>query len=77
MKKQQIEKPNRSQEYKEEQQNLASKYRIELRDFMEQRAEQRKLYQTNKTNAQLAEFWKQRAEARNQYKAAKARGEMA
>jgi hypothetical protein len=68
----QIKLPNRH----EEQRMLESKYRSELREFMEQRAEQRRLYQANKNRAQLAEFWEQRAQARRDYRASKARGEM-
>ena len=59
----------------EEPQSLETKYRTELNEFMEQRAERRRLYQAKKNEAQLAEFWAQRAQARRQYRAAKAQGE--
>ncbi len=49
-----------------------AKYRNELREFMQQRAEQRRMYQANKSEAQLAEFWEQRAQARREYRAARA-----
>jgi murein L,D-transpeptidase YcbB/YkuD len=52
-----------------------SKYRNELREFMQQRAEQRRMYQANKNEAQLAEFWEQRAQARREYRAARAQVE--
>jgi hypothetical protein len=64
-----------SQLQREEPQNLDFKYMIELKEFMEQRAERRRLYQAKKNEAQLAEFWEQRAQARREYRAAKAQGE--
>ena len=60
----------------EEQREVESNYRRELREFLEQRAEQRRLYQARKIEAQLAEFWEQRAQAQGEYRAAKARGEI-
>ena len=59
----------------EERENLESKYQIELREFFEQRAERRRLYQFNKYEAQLAEFREQRAQARREYRASKVRVE--
>ncbi len=64
-----------SQLQREEPQNLEFKYMNELKEFMEQRAERRRLYQAKKNEAQLAEFWEQRAQARREYRAAKAQGE--
>ena len=47
--------------------------RCEVRKFMEQRAEQRRLYQDNKYKAQLVtDFLEERAQARREYRAAKA-----
>jgi hypothetical protein len=51
--------------------------RNDVNEFLEKRAEQRRLYQGNKNKALLAEFLEQRAHARREYREAKARGEMA
>jgi hypothetical protein len=60
----------------EEEISLESKYRSELKEFIEQRAQRRKEYQAQKAlQAQLAEFWEQRAQARRAYNAEKARRE--
>ena len=60
---------------KEEQKKLLSKNKNDLREFMEQRAEQRRLFQANKSKVQLAEFMEQRARARREYRTLKAQGE--
>ncbi len=46
---------------------------IEVKEFLEQRAQQRRAYQAKKL---LAEFLEQRAHARREYREAKARGEL-
>jgi hypothetical protein len=60
-----------------EQRLLDVKIRNDIREFLEERAEQRRLYQVNKNKALLAEFLEQRAHARRAYREAKARSEMA
>ena len=69
-------KPNPLQIHDFQQREVESNHTRELREFMKQRAEQRRLYQARKIEAQLAEFWEQRAQARREYRAAKARGEI-
>jgi hypothetical protein len=64
-------KLNPLQIHDEEQREVESNHRRELREFLEQRAEQRRLYQARKIEAQLAEFWEQRAQAWPEYRAAK------
>ena len=74
---QQDEKQHLVQTQTEGHQRLQSELDLknEIREFMQERAEQRRLYQANKHRAELAEFWEQRAQARREYRAAKARGE--
>ncbi len=55
--------------------SLDSRYRDELKEFIEQRAQRRREYHEKKLQAQLGEFWEQRAQARREYRAEKSRRE--
>jgi hypothetical protein len=58
-----------------EKRTLEAKNRNDVKEFLEKRTEQRRLYQVNKNKALLAEFLEQRAHARREYREAKARGD--
>ena len=60
-----------------EKRKLEAKISDDVKEFLEKRAEQRRLYQANKNKALLAEFLAQRAKARQEYREAKARAETA
>ena len=68
---------NSVQQESNEERTVEPKIRYDVREFLEKRAEQRRLYQANKNKALLAEFLEQRAKARREYREAKARGELA